>query len=47
MTLNTNNTPETETVVEDRPNEDSGIYIRNFLKITDPKSGEVIVETAG
>lgn len=29
-----------------RPNESSGIYVRGFLKITDPESGEVILETA-
>lgn len=28
------------------PNESSGIYIRGFVKITDPESGEVILETA-
>ena len=28
------------------PDESSGIYIRGFVKITDPDSGEVIVETA-
>lgn len=28
-----------------KPNESSGIYIRGFVKISDPESGEVIVET--
>lgn len=32
--------------VQQRPNESSGIYVRGFVKITDPDSGEVIVETA-
>ena len=29
-----------------RPNESTGIYVRGFVKITDPESGEVILETA-
>ena len=29
-----------------RPNESTGIYVRGFVKISDPESGEVIVETA-
>jgi hypothetical protein len=29
-----------------KPNESSGIYVRGFVKITDPESGDVIVETA-
>lgn len=29
-----------------KPDESSGMYIRNFLKITDPESGETILETA-
>lgn len=32
--------------IEQKPNESSGIYVRGFVKITDPESGEVIVETA-
>jgi hypothetical protein len=28
-----------------KPDESSGIYIRGFLKITDPESGETIIET--
>ena len=31
---------------ESKPNESTGIYVRGFLKITDPESGEVVVETA-
>ena len=29
----------------DAPNESTGIYVRGFLKITDPETGKVIVET--
>jgi hypothetical protein len=32
-------------VSQERPNESTGIYVRGFLKITDPESGEVIVQT--
>jgi len=35
-----------ETTRESKPNESPGIYVRGFLKITDPESGEVVVETA-
>lgn len=28
------------------PNESTGIYVRGFVKITDPDSGQVYVETA-
>lgn len=27
-------------------NESSGIYVRGFVKITDPESGEILVHTA-
>ena len=27
-------------------NESTGVYVRGFVKITDPESGQVIVETA-
>lgn len=27
------------------PNESTGIYVRGFVKISDPESGEVMVET--
>ncbi len=30
---------------QQKPNESSAIYVRGFVKITDPESGEVIVET--
>lgn len=29
-----------------RPNESTGIYVRGYVKITDPESGLVILETA-
>lgn len=28
------------------PNESTGIYVRGFVKITDPESGEILVQTA-
>jgi len=34
-----------EKSVSEKPNESTGIYVRGFVKITDPESGEVIVET--
>lgn len=36
---------EPKRVSSDTPNEATGIYVRGFLKITDPESGKVIVET--
>lgn len=30
---------------ENKPDDLSGIYVRGFLKITDPESGQTIVET--
>ena len=36
----------TQSVERTKPNESSGIYVRGFVKITDPESGRVIVETA-
>lgn len=32
-------------VAPEAPNESTGIYVRGFLKITDPETGKVIVET--
>jgi hypothetical protein len=44
--INTDNQKKEENVNEEnRPNDSSGIYIRGFLKITDPESGEVLIET--
>lgn len=31
---------------ESKPNESTGIYVRGFVKISDPESGQVMVETA-
>lgn len=28
-----------------KPDESSGMYIRGFLKITDPETGEIVIET--
>lgn len=36
---------ELKKVSEERPNESTGIYVRGFLKITDPETGQVIVQT--
>jgi hypothetical protein len=30
---------------ETKPNEDAGIYYSSFLKITDPETGRVLVQT--
>jgi len=29
-----------------RTNESSGVYVRGFVKITDPETGKIIVQTA-
>jgi hypothetical protein len=34
-----------EQPAESKPNESTGIYVRGFVKITDPESGDVLVET--
>ncbi len=31
---------------KDKPDEAPGLYVRGFLKISDPESGEVMVQTA-
>ena len=36
---------EPKRVAPETPNESTGIYVRGFLKITDPETGKVIVET--
>ena len=36
---------EPERVSQERPNESTGIYVRGFLKITDPETGQILVET--
>jgi len=30
----------------DRPHESTGIYVRGFLKISDPETKEVLIETS-
>ena len=36
---------QSQPVSDERPNESTGIYVRGFLKITDPETGKVIVQT--
>ena len=40
--------PQEDLVEDARPkaNESSGIYVRGFVKISDPDTGKVILETA-
>jgi hypothetical protein len=40
------NNEKPEEIQETKPNESTGIYVRGFVKITDPESGQVMVETA-
>lgn len=44
-TDNNNQVLETRPSSETKPDDLNGIYIRGFLKITDPESGQTIVET--
>lgn len=39
------NTESPEQTREVKPDDSSGMYFRGFLKISDPESGEIIVET--
>lgn len=39
------NTESSEESRQVKPDDSSGMYIRGFLKISDPESGEIIVET--
>ena len=41
----TSDEQEPRRVATEAPNESTGIYVRGFLKITDPESGKVIIET--
>jgi hypothetical protein len=46
--INTNNEPAktvTTQVEQQKPNESTGIYVRGFVRITDPETGQVLVET--
>lgn len=31
---------------ENIPNESSGLYVRGFIKISDPETGEILVHTS-
>lgn len=43
-----NNTENTEPqVTEPAPNESGGVYFSSFVKITDPETGEILVQTRG
>ena len=51
MINNTNDSNKKDEINEEklppsRPNESTGIYVRGFVKITDPETGVVLVETA-
>ena len=46
--INTNNESDktvTAQVGQQKPNESTGIYVRGFVRITDPETGQVLVET--
>jgi hypothetical protein len=40
-----NNLSQQQDVVEDLPEESSGILLQGFLKITDGESGQILLET--
>lgn len=40
-----NDSDKEQEIQSKKPDEYSGMYIRGFLKILDPESGQVIVET--
>jgi len=40
------NNLEKQSEKKEKPDDFSSMYIRNFLKISDPESGETILETA-
>jgi|LakMenEpi03Aug12_release.lakeMendotaPanAssembly.Ray.scaffolds.fasta_scaffold5594925_1 hypothetical protein len=47
--INTTDETKNQTETEDnskKPDDYSSMYLRNFLKITDPESGQTILETA-
>lgn len=46
MVNNKNETDKKEAETVDKPDETGGIYVRNFLRITDPESDTVLVETS-
>jgi hypothetical protein len=45
INIDNNNTELEENPSETKPDDLNGIYIRGFLKITDPETGQTIVET--
>lgn len=45
MESNLDEVAEKQQSPQPKPTESSAIYVRGFVKITDPESGEVIVET--
>jgi hypothetical protein len=44
--INRNNELDKKDDVPQKPNESTGIYVRGFVRITDPETGKVLVETA-
>jgi len=40
-------TTENKKEIGPKPNENGGFYFSSFLKITDPKTNEVLVQTRG
>lgn len=48
--MNTSEQPEKQQTAEKsepRPNEQGGFYFSSFFKITDPETGEVLVQARG
>lgn len=46
--INNDATSELEKAIEppqQKPNESTGLYVRGFVKIFDPETGDVVVET--
>jgi len=44
--INRNNEEDKKDDVPQKPNESTGIYVRGFVRISDPETGKVLVETA-
>lgn len=47
MSNQENNIPKKDENSEKKPNESAGFYFSSFLKIIDPNTGEVLVQTRG
>jgi hypothetical protein len=47
MNNNQENKMENKSEIGSKPNETGGFYFSSFLKITDPNTKEVLVETRG